>query len=147
MYKQIISLFMLVLHGCRSYLFDLRKLCRFFYALSFGIFIFMDAMFRGMSRFLWLVSFVSLVDCLDRLLWDSVPARNLFMCHRIAISRRSLRITRHRLFILVACAILLHGSIPLLQFHLCLIFDGFELVDLLYMLLSVRLVCSLAVST
>ena len=104
-------------------------------------------MFRGMSRFFWFVSFVSLVNCLDRLLWDTVPARNLFMCHRIAISRRSLRITRHRWFILIAYAIWLHGSIPLLQFHFRLIFNSFELVDLLYMLLGVRLVSSLAVST
>ena len=107
----------------------------------------MDAMFRGMSRFFWFVSFVTLVNCLDRLLWDTVPARNLFVSHRTAISRRSLRITRHRLLILIACAILLHGSIPLLQFHLRLIFNNFELVDLLHMLLGVRLVCSLAVST
>ena len=104
-------------------------------------------MFRGMSRLFWFVSFVSLVNCLDRLLWDTVPAGNLFVCHRTAISRRSLRITRHRWLILIACAILLHGSIPLLQFHLRLIFNNFELVDLLYMLLGVRLVCSLAVST
>ena len=140
-HEQIIRLFGLVLRTWCC-LFDFRQ-------LSFGVSIFIDTVFSGMHLFLWgcFISFVPLMNLLDRLLWNPYSAVILFMRGRDVVFGRSSR-SRNRRFFPITLATLLQGTISFLHFdHLCLVFDSFELVDLLNMLLGISLVTYLIISS
>jgi len=93
--------------------------------------------------------FIPLMNLLSRLLRNPIPTVNLYLLCRNAIFWRSVsvRSTRDRRFFSVTLTMLRQGSVSLLLFHLSLVFDVFELMDLLEMLLRIRLVSSLSIST